>query len=94
MTEGAFGLIRGKPALVRILFDAKVAPYVRRRQWHPSQRFRRVSGGVEMTMDVRGTVEVISWVLGFGRRAQALAPGELRDAIAAELRAAISAGHE
>src|SRR5262249_41873952 len=69
LTEGAFGLIRGEPTRVRVLFDAKVARYVQRRQWHPTQRFKKASsGGVEMTMDVRGTVEVVSWVLGFGER--------------------------
>src|SRR5262249_27746021 len=39
LTEGAFGLIRGEPTRVRILFDPKVARYVQRRQWHPTQRF-------------------------------------------------------
>jgi len=63
LTEGAFGLIRGEPTRVRILFDAKVARYVQRRQWHPSQRFRRTDGAVEMTIDVRGTTELVSWVL-------------------------------
>jgi predicted DNA-binding transcriptional regulator YafY len=88
LTEGAFGLIRGKPTRVRVLFDAKVALYVRRRQWHPTQRFRRVDGGVEMTMDVHGTVEIASWILGFGERAVVLEPRELRDAVGEELRRA------
>ena len=42
ITEGAFGLIRGKEVTrVRIWFDDKVARYVQRRMWHPTQRFRR-----------------------------------------------------
>lgn len=44
LTEAAFGLIRGEPTRVRILFDPKVARYVQRRQWHPRQRFRCVDG--------------------------------------------------
>jgi predicted DNA-binding transcriptional regulator YafY len=85
LTEGAFGLIRGAATRVRVLFDAKVARYVQRRQWHPSQRFRRTAGGgVEMTMDVHGTVEVTSWVLGFGDKAQVLEPPALAAAIEAE----------
>jgi predicted DNA-binding transcriptional regulator YafY len=92
ITEGAFGLIRGKEATrVRIRFDAKVARYVQRRMWHPTQRFRKLprgDGGIEMTMDVRGTVEVVSWVLGFGGTARVLEPTALREAVAAELRAA------
>ena len=91
LTEGAFGLIRGEPTRVRILFDEKVARYVQRRQWHPTQRFSRAAGGaVEMTMDVRGTVEVVSWVLGFGDKARVLDPVDLREAVTAELKNALA----
>jgi len=85
LTEGAFGLIRGEPTRVRILFDPKVARYVQRRHWHSTQRFKSVHGAVEMTMDLRGTVEVLSWVLGFGDKARVLEPAALRDAVAAEV---------
>ena len=54
LPEGALGLIRGEPTHVRVLFHPKVARYVQRRQWHPTQRFRHVDGGIEMAMDVRG----------------------------------------
>lgn len=90
LTEGAFGLIRGEPKRVRILFDAKVARYVQRRQWHPTQRFRRAAGGgVDMTMDVHGTVEVVSWLLAFGGQAEVLDPASLRDEVRRELLAGI-----
>jgi predicted DNA-binding transcriptional regulator YafY len=88
LTEGAFGLIRGEPARVRILFDSKVARYVQRRQWHPTQRFRISGDGVEMTMDVHGTVEIVSWVLGFGDQARVISPPALRLAVSRELASA------
>src|SRR5689334_355884 len=93
ITEGAFGLIRGKEVTrVRIWFDEKVARYVQRRMWHPSQRFKKLpGGGIEMTMDVRGTTEIVSWVLGFGDKARVVAPEELRAAVAAERGAAARA---
>jgi predicted DNA-binding transcriptional regulator YafY len=76
ITEGAFGLIRGKEAArVRVWFDDKVARYVQRRMWHPTQRFARAGagrGGIELTMDVHGTTEIVSWVLGFGPTAEVL----------------------
>ena len=50
--EGAFGIIGAEPMHVRIRFSAKVARYVTRRRWHPSQRFKDVSGGAEIEMDV------------------------------------------
>jgi proteasome accessory factor B len=86
VTEGAFGLIRASEVTrVRILFDAKVARYVERVLWHPTQRFRRTSAGLEMTMQVRGTVEVLPWVLGFGGAAVVVEPAGLRQQIAGEL---------
>lgn len=89
LTEGAFGLIRGQEETrVRIRFDERVARYVQRRMWHPTQRFRRTAGGVEMTMDVRGTTEVVSWVLGFGKTATVVAPASLRQAVIDELQSA------
>jgi predicted DNA-binding transcriptional regulator YafY len=94
LTEGAFGLIRGKEVTrVRIWFDDKVARYVQRRMWHASQRFRRVAGGVELTMDVRGTTELVSWVLGFGDKARVEEPAALRAQVAGDAaRAAVANG--
>jgi proteasome accessory factor B len=90
LTEGAFGLIRGERVRARIRFEAKVARYVQRRQWHETQRFERGPGGaVEMTMDLHGTVEVVSWVLGFGENAEVLEPASLREAVARELASAL-----
>ncbi|HXJ21939.1 MAG TPA: WYL domain-containing transcriptional regulator [Polyangia bacterium] len=92
LTEGAFGLIRGKEVTrVRIVFDEKVARYAQRRMWHPTQRFRRVAGGVELTMDVRGTTELVSWVLGFGDKARVVEPASLREQVAGDAARAAAA---
>jgi predicted DNA-binding transcriptional regulator YafY len=94
ITEGAFGLFRGAepPVRVRVRFDQKVARYVQRRLWHSTQRFAKLAGGgVELTMDVRGTVEIVSWVLGFGATAVVLEPPGLRAAVAQEMRTAARA---
>jgi proteasome accessory factor B len=82
--EGAFGLHAGEPMEVRIRFSDKVARYVRRRRWHPSQEVRPVVGGIELTMRVHGTTEVLSWVLGFGKEAEILAPEALVGAAVSE----------
>ena len=66
---------------MRILFDPKVARYVERVLWHPTQRFKRTAAGLEMTMEVRGTTEVVGWVLGFGGDARVLEPEGLRKAV-------------
>ena len=85
LAEGAFGLMQGPAVEVKIFFSSKVARFVTRRQWHPDQRFRRVKGGVELSMTVRGTVELVSWVLSFGEHAEVLAPAALRHEVAGEL---------
>lgn len=40
-----------------------------------------------VTMEVGGLVEVVSWVLGFGRQAEVLQPAHLREAVGRELAA-------
>ena len=40
-----------------------------------------------MTMEVAGLVEVMSWVMGFGRHAEVLEPAYLREAMAQEIAA-------
>ena len=90
LVEGAFGLIGGEPTKVRIQFSKKVAKLVRRRQWHPTQTITEAAGGaVVLELDVRGTLELTSWVLGFGDQAEVLSPESLRLEIARELSRAL-----
>jgi predicted DNA-binding transcriptional regulator YafY len=77
--------VRGEPTRVRILFAQTVARYVERVLWHPTQRFTRTAAGLEMTMEVSGTVEVVNWVLGFGDKAIVIEPTALRATLADEL---------
>jgi predicted DNA-binding transcriptional regulator YafY len=89
IADGAFGLIRGATTFVRIFFSARVARYVERRRWHPTQKVARVAGGIELTMTVAGTTELASFVLGFGDQAEVREPPELRAAVIAELQRAL-----
>lgn len=88
LVEGAFGLFTGPVTRVRIRFDDKVARFVQRRQWHPTQTIEKIPGGIVLSLEVRGTVELSSWVLGFGDMAEVLEPDSLREEIAAVLRSA------
>ena len=90
LAEGAFGLIKGPPVRARVFFTEKVARYVKRRLWHPTRKFRRVPGGIELRVDVKGTVELSSWILSFGDQAIVRAPPELRDAVRDEMRRAVA----
>ena len=85
-----FGLLGGPRAHVRIFFTSRVERYVRRRHRHATQEIRRVPGGIELTMDVEGTTELKSWVLGYGDQAEVLEPPELRKAVMKELKGALA----
>jgi proteasome accessory factor B len=82
--KGPFGIIGGPKERVVVRFDASVAEFVTRRTWHPSQRFHDVDGGIEMTLEPSGTKEMVSWVLGFGGKAEVIAPKGLREEVARE----------
>jgi predicted DNA-binding transcriptional regulator YafY len=82
-----WGLIGGARTRVRLRFDADVAPYVARREWHARQTIARSDdGALVMTLDLEGTDEVKSWIFGWGAKVEVLAPRELRDAVAEEMR--------
>jgi proteasome accessory factor B len=89
VADGAFGLFRGGLTTVRLFFSERVARFVARRRWHPSQKVSRVAGGVEVVMTVAGTTELKSWVLGFGAEAEVREPEALRREIADELTRAV-----
>ena len=85
LVEGAFGMIGGAPTRVRLLFDAKVGRFVQRRLWHPTQEIRKTDRGVEMVMEVAGTTELKTWILGWGDTVQVLEPSSLRDEVIGEV---------
>jgi hypothetical protein len=37
---------------------------VRRRLWHPTQKITKTDRGVELAMEVAGTTELKTWILG------------------------------
>lgn len=75
---------------VRIRFAPEVAPYLRERQWHPSQRItNRRDGGLELEFTTNHLLEVKDWVLSWGAGATALAPALLVENVRASLAAAL-----
>jgi predicted DNA-binding transcriptional regulator YafY len=91
LVKGAWGLFRRDVSTrVRIRFDARVAKYVERRQWHATQTIEKDDAGVVFTVDVHGTTELVSWVLSFGPTAEVLEPAELREEVRKELVGALA----
>jgi hypothetical protein len=76
----------GEAQAVAIWFDAQTAPYIRERQWHPSQQIEEHGGGaLTLRLMVRGLNKVKRWVLFYGKGAIALEPTALVEMIQAEV---------
>ncbi len=87
----AFGVTWGKPMTVVVRFRADQAPYVREREWHPTQKLRDLRDGrVELTFRAGGIYEIIRWVLSWGDAAEVIRPARLRKEVGAILRSAAS----
>ncbi|MDD3925235.1 MAG: YafY family protein [bacterium] len=87
--QGNFGIVSGGTVNeVALLFDADQARWVRERQWHPSQQLEeRPDGSLVLHMRVRGLREVCHWVMSYGSHVRVIAPQELKEMVAAEVRA-------
>jgi predicted DNA-binding transcriptional regulator YafY len=84
---GAFGIYDGdENVTVVVKFLPAAARYVQESKWHHSQALTRErDGSVLARFQLSSTVEIKSWVLGFGANAIVIEPEELRLAIALEL---------
>jgi predicted DNA-binding transcriptional regulator YafY len=89
--QEAFGVIWEKPRNITLRFSADQAPYVRERQWHPTQRLRELRDScLELTFRAGGTFEIVRWVLGWGAAVEVISPRELRNDVQRILAAALS----
>lgn len=82
----SIGVNEGTPEQVEIAFEAHIAPYVRERRWHASQRHTdRKDGGVVLSLDVCNDWALRSWILSFGPLARVLKPAALASQIKDEI---------
>jgi predicted DNA-binding transcriptional regulator YafY len=73
-----FGLVEGPPKEVTIWFSEDVAYLMLERQWHSSQRIKKLkNGSVEIRFHAGGLDEIAWWVLSWGKEAKVLGPPEL-----------------
>jgi predicted DNA-binding transcriptional regulator YafY len=80
-TEGTFGIIDGPLTRVELLLrNADTVAYLASRRLHPTQKFtRRRDGTTLLSMTVRGTTELLPWILSFGPYIEVLKPQALRE---------------
>ena len=80
--QGAFGIVEEEVMQVKVRFSPAVAHTVRGRRWHPSQSIaEEEDGSVVLTFTAGGKMEIVSWLLSYGRHAELLEPPELRDEV-------------
>jgi predicted DNA-binding transcriptional regulator YafY len=85
----SLGVNTGPAERVEIEFDARVAPYVRARVWHPSQQLEDGGdGGVSVTLNVCHDWGLRSWILSWGPFARVVSPARLAAEIHADLETA------
>jgi predicted DNA-binding transcriptional regulator YafY len=84
--DSAFGIVDDQVLPVRVRFAPAVAPGIRGRLWHPTQRIEeQPDGGVLLSFEAGGRMEIVSWILSYGRHAELLGPAELREEIARQV---------
>ena len=82
--DGALGVYTSVEEIesVVIEFEPEVAQYVRERRWHSSQRVTVLSEGrIRVSLDVADTIELHSWILGFGPSARIISPTSLAEKV-------------
>jgi len=78
--KDSFGIFTsGKPVPVKVEFSPLIAPFVKERRWHDSQKVvSKSDGSIVVSLEVALSPELIQWVLGYGENAMVLEPFELR----------------
>lgn len=78
--QSAFGIFTGTaPADYKLRFTKVVAPYIRERVWHPTQKVtERKDGGVELTFRCAESYEVLAWIASWRDQVELLEPKRVR----------------
>ena len=86
----SLGVNTGPAETVELEFEARVAPYVRARVWHPSQQIREGAGGtLVVSMNVCHDWALRSWILSWGPFARVRSPRALAVELRTDLQAAL-----
>jgi predicted DNA-binding transcriptional regulator YafY len=87
----AWAVFRGAKSFdVKVRFTPDAARLVTETQWHATQEATpHPDGGVVLSFQIDGLEEICNWLLGWAGRAEVLEPLELRQMVAANLRAGL-----
>lgn len=83
----AFGIVAEEAMEVKVRFSPVVAPSIRGRVWHPSQRMEEhADGSLILSFVAGGRFEIVSWILSYGEHAEVISPESLREELSAIIR--------
>lgn len=87
-----FGATTGENHLVRIRVSPKVAPYFRRKKYHPTQQIDHEGddGHLIVSYDVEGLKDMHSWIRSWGPAVTVLEPEKLVKKIQADAEAVVA----
>ena len=76
--ENSLGVNQGTAERIAILFEPRIARYIRERVWHSSQQIDEAADcTLTLTLNVCNDFALRSWILGFGPLARVISPPEL-----------------
>jgi predicted DNA-binding transcriptional regulator YafY len=74
----SLGVNEGAPERIEIVFEPRIARYLKDRVWHSSQQTQEAADGtLTLTLNVCNDWALRSWILGFGPLARVVSPPEL-----------------
>jgi predicted DNA-binding transcriptional regulator YafY len=74
----SLGVNEGTPERIEIVFEPRIARYLKDRVWHSSQQTQEAADGtLTMALNVCNDWALRSWILGFGPLARVVSPPEL-----------------
>jgi len=84
--EKLFGFMEDEALQVAIKFRPDVVQYVRERKWSDQQTIKEYKdGSILLEFSAQSELEVISWVLSFGKQAVLIKPKDLKQKIVQEV---------
>ena len=88
--------VYGEVKTIKLKFaDPEIIRIMEETLWHPSQVLeRQKDGSVIVTLKVTDTIELYSWILGWGEKVEVLEPAELRQEIIETAREMLAVYHE
>lgn len=84
--NNSWGIFNGNEIEVNIKFNKNISNYIKETRWHPNQEIiKQEDGSILFKALVDDLGEIKNWVLGFGEKAEVIAPMKLRNEIKKEV---------